>query len=179
MDPLLDTELRDIYVEGGVQDVDDLGLADDRTIALSEIVDQDTQEQVSRLLLCELRGVLLTVKRCKVSTSRDLKRNNVHVALLRDLGDSITVHGELRLSAGSGLKDSVELAVDEDVGIAADGRGEVRVQRHVKCVVTVLRDVEHARAEVLRALSGLEQQDVHNVASSRLGDGVEATHEST
>ena len=153
MDPLLDTELWDIYVECGVQDVDNLGLADDRTIALSEIVDQDTQEQVGRLLLRELRGVLLTVERCKVSTSRDLKRSNVHVALLRDLGDCITVHGELRFSTS--LKDGVQLTVDEDISITTDGGSEVGVERDVQSVVAVLGDVDHTSAEVFGTRSGL------------------------
>lgn len=45
--------------------------------------------------------------------------------------------------------------MDEDVGVATDRGGEVRVERQVERVVVVLGDVEHARAEVLGAVHRL------------------------
>ena len=60
MDTLLDAEFGNEHIEGGVEHVDDLGLADDRTVAVREVRDQDTQEQVRRLLLGEHSRVALT-----------------------------------------------------------------------------------------------------------------------
>jgi hypothetical protein len=50
---LLNSELRHKNVEGGIQNPNYLGLANDRTVSLGEIRDQHTQEQVSGLLLRE------------------------------------------------------------------------------------------------------------------------------
>ena len=60
MDTLLNAELGNEHIEGGVEHVDDLGLANDRAVAVREVRDQDTQEQVRRLLLSEHSGVTLT-----------------------------------------------------------------------------------------------------------------------
>jgi hypothetical protein len=38
--------------------------------------------------------------------------------------------------------------VDEDIGVSADGRGEVRVERHVQSEVVEGVLVEHAGAEI-------------------------------
>ena len=48
------------------------------------------------------------------------------------------------------LEDSVELTVNQDIRVAADWGGEVRVERNIESVVAVLGNVEHTRAEVLR-----------------------------
>ena len=61
MNTLLDTELGDVNVESGIEDTDNLGLTDDRTVALGEVVDKDTKEQVSGLLLRQTCRVLLAV----------------------------------------------------------------------------------------------------------------------
>lgn len=61
MDPLLNTKLRHIYIEGSIKDTDYFGLANDWAIALSQVSDEQAQEQMCGLLLCELSGVLLTV----------------------------------------------------------------------------------------------------------------------
>ena len=61
MDTLLDAELGDEYIEGSIQDADDLGLPDDRAVALREVRDQDAKIQVRRLLLSELSRIALTV----------------------------------------------------------------------------------------------------------------------
>lgn len=59
---LFDAELWDENVKRGVEDTNNFGLADDGAVALREIRDEDTQEQVVRLLLCELGRVPLTVE---------------------------------------------------------------------------------------------------------------------
>ena len=46
MHTLLDTELRDIDVEGGIENTDNLGLADDSAVALSQIMNEKAEEQV-------------------------------------------------------------------------------------------------------------------------------------
>lgn len=61
MNPLLDTEFGDINIEGGVQYTYNLRLADDRSIALGQVVDEEAEEQMSRLLLREASRVLFTV----------------------------------------------------------------------------------------------------------------------
>lgn len=62
VDTLLDTELRYIDVEGRIENTNNLCLADDGTIALSEIGDEDAKEEMSRLLLCQLSRILFTVR---------------------------------------------------------------------------------------------------------------------
>ena len=61
VDSLLDTEFRHKHIKGSVQDADDLGLPDDRAVALREVRDQDAKIQVRRLLLSELSRIALTV----------------------------------------------------------------------------------------------------------------------
>lgn len=62
MNTLLDTKLRDQYIEGCIQDTDNLRLADDRPIALCEIMYEDTEVQVSGLLLRQLGRVTLATR---------------------------------------------------------------------------------------------------------------------
>ena len=67
---------------------------------------------------------------------------DVHVALLCDLGNGIAIHRELGRFASIGtLENSIELAVHKNIGITADGRGEVSVDGDVKSVVAVFGDV--------------------------------------
>ena len=65
MDPLLDTELGDVYIEGGVKDTYDLCLANDGPVTLGQIVNQEAEEEMSRLLLSQSGRVLFTVALCQ------------------------------------------------------------------------------------------------------------------
>ena len=60
MNPLLDAKLRDVDIKCSIQHADYLRLTHDRAITLSQIVDQDTEEEVNGLLLSELCRILLT-----------------------------------------------------------------------------------------------------------------------
>lgn len=51
MYPLLNTEFWNKDVEGSVQNIHHSGLSNDWPIALGQVSDQNTQEQVCRLLL--------------------------------------------------------------------------------------------------------------------------------
>ena len=62
MDTFLNTKLRDVDVESSIQNANNLSLTDDRSVALRKVVNEDTQEEVSRLLLSQAGGVLLAVK---------------------------------------------------------------------------------------------------------------------
>lgn len=67
--------------------------------------------------------------------------------------------------------------MDDDVGVASDRAGEVRVQRDVERKVLVLCDVERARAEVLGSMHRLgckELQDEGDVGL--ILQGVERLH---
>lgn len=115
--------------------------------------------------------------------SRLLKRHSVvvkcgwcryiHVALLGDLCDSVSIHGKLRVACGyrisfnqnngstlrtSTLENRLELTVHQDVSITANRRGEVCIERDVEGVMTVFGDIQHSGTEVLGALGGLEGQ---------------------
>lgn len=85
---LLDSKLGDHDVEGLVEHTDDGSGANDRSIALGQVGDEDAEEEVSRLLLSESCGILL------------------HVASLSHLGDGLSVESELGIvsceSRGSG-----------------------------------------------------------------------------
>ena len=59
MHTLLDAELRNINIERSIEDANDLSLTHDRTIALSQIGNQQAKEQMSGLLLCEFSRILL------------------------------------------------------------------------------------------------------------------------
>jgi hypothetical protein len=72
---------RETYIKGLVEHVDDVGLADDRPILVRQVLDQQAEEEVGRLLLGKLGAVLL------------------HVAVLRSLGDGVAVHGKLALGS--------------------------------------------------------------------------------
>ena len=64
---------------------------------------------------------------CQIIINRCL-----HIALLSNLGDSVAIHSELRgFSRGPNLQDGVELTMCEDVGVAANGGGEVRIHRDI------------------------------------------------
>jgi len=77
MDTLLDTEFGDKNIESSIQNPNDLGLSNDRAIAVGKIGDHHTEEEMCGLLLGQ--G----------------SRISLDVALLCDLRDGITVHGEL------------------------------------------------------------------------------------
>lgn len=109
-----------------------------------------------------------------------LRQTTLHIALLCDLGNSVAVHRELGSLAGSAdLQDRIELTVNQNIGVTTDWGGEVRVQRDVERIVTILRYVEHARAEVLRTLGSLLQQDLHDTADGGIGDRIQRTHKGT
>ena len=57
----------------------------------------------------------------------------------------------------------------EHVGVTADRGREVGVQGNVESIVAVLGDVEHASAEVLRALSSLRQEDIATSIKACIG----------
>lgn len=61
VDALLDTELGNVDIKCGIENTDNLGLTDDSAVALSEVVDEDAEEQVRRLLLSKAGRVLLAV----------------------------------------------------------------------------------------------------------------------
>lgn len=56
---LLDAELRNIDIESSIEDTNDLSLTHNRTIALSQVGNQQAKEQMSGLLLRELSRILL------------------------------------------------------------------------------------------------------------------------
>ena len=118
MHALLDAELGDEDVERLVEDTDDSRRADDRAVALSKVVDEDAEEEVCGLLLRKAGSLLLRVAR------------------LSNLRDGLRIEEEL--GVGRVEQDRLELAVDEDVGVATDRGGEVRIERQVKRVVVVL-----------------------------------------
>lgn len=68
--------------------------------------------------------------------------------------------------------------MDDNVRIATNGRGEVRVEWDVESIVAVLRDVQHTRTEVLRAGGGLLEKEFQDAPSSRILDGLERLHDS-
>jgi len=84
----------------------------------------------------------------------------------------------LGLTVG-GLDHSFQLAMHKYIGVSADGGGEMGVQGNVQSVMPVLSDVEHASAEVLCALGGLERDELEQGAGSGIGNGVERFHESS
>lgn len=61
MNSLFNPELGDQNIESSVQNTDNFGLTNDRTISLSQIRDEHTQEQMSRLLLRKMGRVSFTV----------------------------------------------------------------------------------------------------------------------
>ena len=61
VDTLLDTELWHENIKRSIQDTDDLGLTNNRAIALGKVRDEDTEVQMRRLFLGELRRVTFTV----------------------------------------------------------------------------------------------------------------------
>ena len=61
MHALLDAKLGNVDVESSIENTDDLGLANDRAVALGKVVDKDAEEQMSRLLLSKTGRVLLAV----------------------------------------------------------------------------------------------------------------------
>lgn len=94
MNTLLDAELGYQDIEGRIKNVNDLCLTDHRSITIGEVRNQDAEEEMSRLFLCKNGGITFTLQRL----SRDMNGTNevcLHVALLRHLGDGVTVHGEL------------------------------------------------------------------------------------
>lgn len=60
MDPLLDAKFGNVDIECSVENADNLSLTYDRTIAVREVGDEDTQEQMGRLFLREPGRILLT-----------------------------------------------------------------------------------------------------------------------
>ena len=61
MDTFLDTEFRYQYIESSIQDANDSGLPDDRTVILGQVRNKDTEVQMGRLLLCKSSTLLLAV----------------------------------------------------------------------------------------------------------------------
>lgn len=176
---LLDAELGDIDIKCSVQYANNLGLTHDRSIALSQVGNQQAQEEVSRLLLSELSRVLLTIRWGQRGATR-LRCEDLHVALLSNLCDCITVHRELRrLTRSSDLQNGIELTVNQDVRVTTDRRGKVRVDRHVQRIMTVLRNVKHTGAEVLGTLGSLLQQDLQDATGAGVSDSVEGLHDGT
>ncbi len=127
VDTLLDTELGNNDIEGGIEHAHNRCRSNDGAVAHGEIVDEQAEEEVGTLLLCQLGSIFLDV------------------ALLRDLGHSLAIDRELVRVGEHGL----ELTMHHQIGIAANGRGEVRVDGSIERVVVVLGDVDHAGAEVL------------------------------
>lgn len=76
---LLNAKFGNKDIERCVEDAHNLGRANDRSVPLGQIVDKNTKEQMSRLLLSKGGRVALDV------------------ALLSNLGHGITIHGKLGL----------------------------------------------------------------------------------
>ena len=68
------------------------------------------------------------------------------------------------------LQDSVELPMHQYISITADRRRKVGVHGDIESIVSVLGDVEHAGAEVLRALRSPVQKDVDNATGTGVVD---------
>lgn len=79
----------------------------------------------------------------------------------------------------TGNENRFQLAMDDDIGIASQGACEVGVQRHVQGIVTILRDVQHSSAEILRAMHDLAGEYLEYLTNCGVGDGVEAVLDST
>lgn len=185
MDALLDTELRDQDVEGGIEDTNDLGLADDGPVALGQVGDKDTKVQVRGLLLRQFSRVALAVVPVNVnSMRRDDETYMLHCCAtfatasrsMLNLGSAIeylSIHGTTRKIniLTSALENGVQLAMHDNVRIATNGGGEVGVEGDVEGVVAVLRDVQHAGAEVLRAGRSLLKEKLQHVPSSGILHG--------
>ncbi len=75
------------------------------------------------------------------------------------------------------LEDSVELAMDQYIRIATDRGSEVRVERDVKSIMTVLRDIQHAGAEILRTWGRLLEEELKDETSSGVLDTFKGLHE--
>lgn len=94
MDTLLDTKFWNKDIEGGVEDTNNLRLTNDRTITLSKVRDQDAEEEMGRLLLS--KGGRIAFAETDISNMKKTIRNEtLHIALLRNFRDSITIHSKL------------------------------------------------------------------------------------
>lgn len=60
VDTLLNAELGDEDVKGSIKNIDDTSLADDRSVTLSKVGDEQAQEEMCRLLLGKLGGITFT-----------------------------------------------------------------------------------------------------------------------
>lgn len=67
---LLNAKLRDQDVERSVENADNLGGPDDGTVLLRQVGDEDAEEEVSRLLLSELRRVAFAVTDSTLTKTR-------------------------------------------------------------------------------------------------------------
>lgn len=61
MDALFNPKLRNQHIESGIQHSDNLRLSYDWAVTLSEVGNEEAEEQVSRLLLCQLGRVLFPI----------------------------------------------------------------------------------------------------------------------
>ena len=65
-------------------------------------------------------------------------------------------------------EDGFELSVDQDIGIATNGRCEVGVQGLIEGVVTVFGDIQHPCAEIRGGLHGLPKKRFKHFAGGRI-----------
>lgn len=57
VDSLFNTKLRNQYVEGCIKYIDNLGLTDNRSVSLGQVRNEDAEEEVGGLLLCQFRRI--------------------------------------------------------------------------------------------------------------------------
>jgi hypothetical protein len=97
MDALLDTELGDENIKGSVENPHNTGLANNGSVSLRQVRNQQAQEQMRRLLLRQLGRILFATSwaECEQTIFWKGTKPNVHIALLGDLGYRVTVHRKL------------------------------------------------------------------------------------
>lgn len=166
MHPLLDPKLAHKHIERLVKDADDSTVANNWPVALRQVGDEDAEEEVLALLLCE--------------TSRFL----LDVACLRDLRDGLRVEREPRLAAATAgcalalrRQNGFELAMDHNIGVTTNRGGEVRVEGDVESVVAVLGDVKHAGTEVFGALHRSGREVLEGETLGGVGDASDGGHQ--
>lgn len=81
-------------IKCGVQHTGDPSFANDRSIPLSKVVNQHTEVQVDRLLLCQL-GTFCDSQLMDLRYCDSWQLTLLHVALLSTLCDLISIHEEL------------------------------------------------------------------------------------
>lgn len=92
--------------------------------------------------------------------------------MLSAFGNLISIHQ--KLSFRNFVVDTcIEHSVNEDIGVSSNGRCKVRVYRRVQRIMTILRNIEHACAEVFGPVHGSGGQNLQAEFVTVLPDLVE------